>query len=207
MGLVFVFKATLQQNNDALRASPAWTDGTSTECWFSSTWAQSMFGQCQETTSSLSDAHRPSLSSVFRIAPCWGFCLSKDSHYENEVSWKNPALRGSQLLRDNIKANRWQSSQSYEGPAPSSARGAEPREVPVPWGQLTKWDPVTPKFTQPSPVSLLCFVLFVIQSVIAVLWLWSMGEVLALFNWGRNIHLSLMCIDSVKDSRIRGGGG
>lgn len=120
------------------------------------------------------------------------------------MSWKIPALRGSQLLRDNIKANRWQSSQSYEEPAPSSARGAEPQEVPVPWGQLTKWDPVTPKFTQPSPVRLLCFVLFVIQSVIAVLWLWSMGEVLALFNWGRNIHLSLICIDSVKDSRIRG---
>lgn len=31
-----------------------------------------------------------------------------------------------------------------------------------------------------------------------------MGEVLALFNWGKNIHLSLICIDSVKNSMILG---
>lgn len=42
-----ILKAALQQNIYALslRTSKAWSDCTSTECYFSGTWAQSIFGQ------------------------------------------------------------------------------------------------------------------------------------------------------------------
>lgn len=81
---VFFFKgSTLAKYLFSQKASTAWSDCTSTECYFSGTWAESIFGQYQvKKPSSLSAAYTQSgqeqarcLSSALGDAPRWGFYL------------------------------------------------------------------------------------------------------------------------------------
>lgn len=112
-------KTALQRNIYSLSsgASMGWSDCRNCECYFSSSWAQSIFDQHQK------QKRQPELylhilphksNLLFALCIQWhslvGPYLSSATHYENEEGSKNiPALGVPQPLKDK-KAKRLQSS-------------------------------------------------------------------------------------------------
>lgn len=99
-GLVFFFfkSSTPAKYLFSQRASTAWSDCTSTECYFSGTWAQSIFGQYQGKTSSLSDAYTQSGPSKPTVCPLYSGMLPGEAFtFVKTVTMKMKCPEKSQL--------------------------------------------------------------------------------------------------------------